>query len=171
MNQQTEQPDTRSELEILRDLVRRAHVFVDRESMMMADISRFSPLDPASQAVHDNTCFPSDTWLADYEKWLATQSTEPDNEPIHGWFELSYAQYLTIPRSVLQSMPVEWQQLFVELLRSLDNTIKWRPEEGRYRVRLYSLTENGEWGREIDDPLMDYERGRRRVDWNNPREQ
>jgi len=33
-----------------------------------------------------------------------------DFEPLHNWFELTYAQYLTIPRSILQSMPVEWQR-------------------------------------------------------------
>jgi hypothetical protein len=33
-----------------------------------------------------------------------------DFELIHNWFELTYAQYLTIPRSILQSMPVEWQR-------------------------------------------------------------
>lgn len=27
--------------------------------------------------------------------------------PIHYWFKLSYAQYLAIPRSVLQSMPIK----------------------------------------------------------------
>ena len=79
-------------------------------------------------------------------------------EPIHEWFELSYAQYLTIPRSVLQSMPLEWQERFVECLRELDATMDWRPQEGRYWVRLKDAV-----GRYVDDPLMDYERGRRRI--------
>lgn len=80
------------------------------------------------------------------------------HEPIHAWFELSYAQYLTIPRSVLQSMPVKWQQKFVDLLVELDDTIDWRPNEGRYWVRL----KDGQ-GRFVHDELMDYQRGRRRV--------
>lgn len=46
-------------------------------------------------------------------------NTEYTNEPIHEWFELSYAQYLTIPRSVLQSMPQEWQDRFVKCLEEL----------------------------------------------------
>jgi len=56
--------------------------------------------------------------------------------PIHRWFELSYAQYLTIPRSVLQAMPHEWKKLFEALLIELDETIDWRPKEGRYWCRL-----------------------------------
>lgn len=78
--------------------------------------------------------------------------------PIHQWFELSYAQYLTIPRSVLQSMPVEWQAQFVALLEALDETIDWRPSQGRYWVQLKDSQ-----GRYQVDPLMDYERGRRRI--------
>ena len=81
---------------------------------------------------------------------------------IHGWFGLTYAQYLTIPRSVLQSMPFEWQSKFVALLEELDETIDWRPKKGTYWVQLrrhdgkyLPLKEN--------DPLMDYERGRRKV--------
>ncbi len=80
------------------------------------------------------------------------------HEPIHEWFELSYAQYLTIPRSVLQSMPAAWQARFVACLEELDATIDWRPPSGRYWVQL----KNNE-GRYQVDPLMDYERGRRRI--------
>lgn len=80
------------------------------------------------------------------------------DEPIHEWFELSYAQYLTIPRSVLQSMPKEWQDRFVKCLEELDEKIDWRPQEGCYWVKL-----KDDKGRYMRDPLMDYERGRRRV--------
>lgn len=82
-----------------------------------------------------------------------------DNEPIHGWFELSHAQYLTVPRSVLQSMPLEWQRRFVECLQELDDTMDWRPSEGRYWVQL----RDGD-GKRVADPLADYERGRRRIE-------
>ena len=80
------------------------------------------------------------------------------DEPIHCWFELSYAEYLTIPRSVLQSMPVEWQGRFVRCLEELDETIDWRPSEGCYWVRLKDSR-----GRFVHDLLMDYERGRRKI--------
>ena len=89
-------------------------------------------------------------------------AVEVDPEPIHDWFELTYAQYLTIPRSVLQSMPVEWQARFVKCLQELDDAIDWRPKEGRYWVVLageefYSLEQ------ELPDEFRDYERGRRRI--------
>ena len=86
-----------------------------------------------------------------------TEITEPF-ERIHEWFELTYAQYLTIPRSVLQSMPDEWQERFARLLFELDETIDWRPHNGRYWVRLKDGA-----GKFVHDPLMDYNRGRRRV--------
>lgn len=72
-------------------------------------------------------------------------------EPVNDWFELSYAQYLTIPRSALQSMPVEWQRRFVECLEQLDEAIDWRPSEGRYWVKL-----KNNLGKYVTDPLMDY---------------
>jgi hypothetical protein len=75
---------------------------------------------------------------------------------IHDWFGLTYAQYLTIPRSILQSMPAEWQQRFVRCLEELDAAFDWRPSEGRYWVTLKDAK-----GRIRHDPLMDYERGRR----------
>jgi hypothetical protein len=80
-------------------------------------------------------------------------------DAIHHWFDLSYAQYLTIPRSALQSMPDEWQSEFVALLEELDETIDWRPKEGRYWVQLKDRK-----GRYVADPLMDYGRGRRRLE-------
>jgi hypothetical protein len=39
-----------------------------------------------------------------------------EHEAIHTWFSLSYANYLVLPRAVLQSMPDEWQQRFVACL-------------------------------------------------------
>ena len=71
--------------------------------------------------------------------------------PVSGWFELTYAKYLTIPRSILQSMPVEWQERFAACLRELDDTLPWRPTEGRYWVTL----KDGK-GRYVADPFNDY---------------
>ncbi len=85
-------------------------------------------------------------------------SHEVGDGSVHFWFELSYAQYLTIPRSVLQSMPHEWQRRFTKCLEELDAAIDWRPAEGQYWVSLKDSR-----GRYMHDPLMDYERGRRRV--------
>lgn len=87
-----------------------------------------------------------------------------DDEPIHEWFELSYAQYLTIPRTVLQSMPTEWQRNFVDLLKKLDGTINWRPDGKTYWVQL----KDNETGEYCHDELADYQRGRRILPYKFP---
>lgn len=46
-----------------------------------------------------------------------------DPSPVHTWFELTYAAYLTIPRCVLEAMPVEWQNRFTECLEELEKEI------------------------------------------------
>jgi hypothetical protein len=76
------------------------------------------------------------------------------NDPINAWFELSYAQYLTVPRLVMQSMPLEWQRKMAVLLQEMDETFKWRPEEGQYWVKLRDSR-----GRFSDAPLNNYRHG------------
>jgi hypothetical protein len=84
-------------------------------------------------------------------------------DPVDAWFGLSYAQYLTVPRSILQEMSLEWQDKFVALLEELDN-YNWRPKRGRYRVELREevYDKDGDfkkWGPSMDDPLMEYRHG------------
>ena len=74
--------------------------------------------------------------------------------PIHIWFELSHAQFLTVPRLVMEHMPAEWQEKMKTLLEELDDTFDWRPEEGRYWVKLKDSA-----GRYCDAPLSDYRHG------------
>jgi hypothetical protein len=45
--------------------------------------------------------------------------TRPDTQAIHEWFGLSYTNYLVLHRTLLQSMPEEWQHQFVDLLEQL----------------------------------------------------
>src|SRR5947209_4010118 len=52
--------------------------------------------------------------------------SDDTEDPVHAWFELTYAQYLTIPRSLLESMPVSWQRGFVDCLEELEATFDWR---------------------------------------------
>ena len=79
---------------------------------------------------------------------------------IHDWFELSYGNYLILQRSLLQSMPDEWQKDFVRLLDEFgdiyDNLPDLPPD---YLVRGKSYG-----GKFIRDPYSNYERGRRFVD-------
>ena len=82
-----------------------------------------------------------------------------DKEIVHAHFGLSYANYLVIPRSVLQSMPNWWQEQFVELLDQVPEIIDEVIEpEGGYDVHARDSE-----GRFIEDPLSNYERGRRRL--------
>jgi hypothetical protein len=40
--------------------------------------------------------------------------------PIHTWFSLSYSNYLVLHRSMMQSMPVDWQERAVALFGELN---------------------------------------------------
>ena len=60
-----------------------------------------------------------------------------DSAPIHGWFNLTYASYLVLPRSVLQSAPIEWQRRFVDCLNELEELFGEVPEKGTYHVNLH----------------------------------
>ncbi len=87
---------------------------------------------------------------------LVSGEIQLDPEPIHTWFELSYAQFLTVPRIVMQSMPLGWQDGMVSLLRELDKTFDWRPQNGKYHVQLKDYD-----GRYIslDHNICDYRHG------------
>ena len=71
-------------------------------------------------------------------------------DPIHYWFGLSYASYLVLPRSVMESMPIDWQERMVSLLNEINDA---RSEflGGNYAVNLRRCD-----GRIVKDPLADY---------------
>lgn len=75
--------------------------------------------------------------------------------PIHDWFGLTYASYLTIPRVVLQGMPDEWQQKLIGLLDEMNKTIEWEDEIGNYHVTL-----RDDNGRIMSDTNRDYRYGK-----------
>lgn len=43
-------------------------------------------------------------------------------DPVHIQFNLTYANWFTWPRVLMESMPYEWQQKFVELWKEFDET-------------------------------------------------
>lgn len=57
-----------------------------------------------------------------------------DRDAIHLHFSLSYANYLVLPRTLLQSMPDEWQARFVGLLDELDDAFQHVPQADAYEV-------------------------------------
>jgi len=89
------------------------------------------------------------------------------SEPIHDWFSLSYASYLVIPRTILQSCTPENQQRLVDALDaiyeecSVNMENHW-PHKAEIEVRLKDVATC----RYVKDDLADYQRGRRRL-WRN----
>jgi hypothetical protein len=82
-----------------------------------------------------------------------------EHEAIHGWFNLTYANYLCLPRTLLQSMPDEWQTRFVKCLRELDEAY-WHLD---HAVR-YTVSVRDDKGRFTTDPIPHYNRGRTRIE-------
>ena len=76
-----------------------------------------------------------------------------DERDIQDFFELTYANYLAIPRSILQSMTIDWQRKFVKLLDELDETFDWRREG-------CEVTFQDNHGKLMNDAFAYYDRGR-----------
>lgn len=74
--------------------------------------------------------------------------------PIHLFFGLSYSNYLVLPRLVLQSMPVGWQE---QLIALVEEAAKTYPEAVD---RLYRVHPVDERGKRIVDEFNDYRHGR-----------
>jgi hypothetical protein len=100
-----------------------------------------------------------------------------DREAIHRHFSLSYANYLVLPRTLLQSMPDEWQARFVALLDEMDDAFQHVPQAEGYKVeaatqREVSDLDEGQLEVEGDelvmlpvvDPVPHYDRGRTRIE-------
>lgn len=64
---------------------------------------------------------------------LASGVWEP--EAIHVHFGLSYANYLVLPRTLLQSMPDAWQARFVALVDELGEAFQHVPQPEAYEVK------------------------------------
>jgi len=78
---------------------------------------------------------------------------ENAKEPINTWFELTYSNYLVLPRSLLEGMPVEWQTKFVALLGEMQEVYDCSKIDDNYTTHL--VDENGN---HIHDPFADYRR-------------
>jgi hypothetical protein len=84
---------------------------------------------------------------------------EEDNEPVHLWFGLTYANYLVLHRSLMQSMPVEWQRRMVRCLAEFEDAFRHIERAEQYEVRV-----RGADGRYRPDPVPHYNRGRTHVE-------
>ena len=89
----------------------------------------------------------ADTWV------------RPDTD-IHTWFNLTYANYLVLPRTLLQSLPEEMQYRLTEVLDEIADLAEANcVPSPRYRVQAVDKR-----GRFMVDPVPHYERGRTRID-------
>ncbi|WP_225825645.1 hypothetical protein [Streptomyces naphthomycinicus] len=61
-------------------------------------------------------------------------STHPTDGPIHEWFSLSYSNHLVLPRTLLQSMPIEFQERMVACLTELHAAFEHVPQAEVYEV-------------------------------------
>lgn len=78
----------------------------------------------------------------------------PQSDAVHTMFSLSYANYLVLNRSLLQSMPDEWQEQFVALIDALDDAYRDLDKPDSYMVRARR------GGQFVTDPVPHYNRGR-----------
>ena len=90
----------------------------------------------------------------------------PGAVDIHTWFGLTYSNYLVLNRSVLQSMPDEWQRRFVACLDEMNHLYAGLPWPFSYNISPRDSD-----GRFIKDPIPHYDRGRTVVEpcpygWN-----
>lgn len=75
---------------------------------------------------------------------------------IHDWFGLTYAQFLTLPRVIMEAMPARWQEQMVALLDELGETYDYLPANGNmYYVRV---GQPAEWPYEKTPPLKNPDR-------------
>ncbi len=81
------------------------------------------------------------------------------HDPVHSWFGLTYANYLVLNRSLMQSMPDEWQHRMVQCLWEMFEAFDGLPFPSGYRVSAVDVH-----GRFTKDLIPHYNRGRTRVE-------
>lgn len=72
---------------------------------------------------------------------------------IHGWFGLSYASWLTMPRVLMQQMPPKWQEKMVDLLDEFNNEF---PEWAKDVDQVHVTARKGGKFSKIPEWLNDY---------------
>lgn len=77
---------------------------------------------------------------------------------VHAFFGLSYVNYLVMPRSVMQSMPEEWQHAFTALLSECADAFE------HLDWPSYNVKATDECGRFREDPIPHYNRGRTKLE-------
>lgn len=77
-------------------------------------------------------------YTASEAKRILTRLTDYPTD-IHGFFGLTYAKWLVLPRVIMEQMPSEWQSEFVALLRQLHEKFDYNPDH----LNLYVIARIG----------------------------
>ena len=72
--------------------------------------------------------------LAELEQRVQDRTAPDDGEDVHTYFGLSYANYLVLPRTLLQSMSEAWQHQFVGLVNELHDAFEHVKQAPTYQV-------------------------------------
>lgn len=106
---------------------------------------------------------PNENWWGEREQtrwhdWRGDEFERDDRVvvPVETEQQARAAGRRVVPRTLLQSMPAEWQARFVRLLEQVDNVDAVRPES--YDIRFYTTG-----GVRTTDPVPHYRRGRTRL--------
>jgi hypothetical protein len=65
---------------------------------------------------------------------VTEQLYERTQGPVHLWFELSYSNYQVLPRVLMQSMPLEWQERMVTCLQEMREAFRHVEQAPGYKV-------------------------------------
>ncbi len=63
------------------------------------------------------------------------ENTLCDKEVINNFFGLAYTNYYVIQRSILQAMPKEWQENFVNIIKEMESFIDFKDIPREFRVQ------------------------------------
>jgi hypothetical protein len=92
---------------------------------------------------------------------------DEDKTPVHDFFGLSYANYLVLPRSLLQSCTPKAQKALCDALDMIYEEEKANmPQHWPSGAKIIVQLQDAATGRFVKDPLANYERGRRKL-WRN----
>lgn len=74
------------------------------------------------------------------------------SEKLWGWFGLSYASWLTLPRVLMHAMPKEWQDKMADLLYEIEEVFPNLPESERTDsgTRVLCIDKNGRYEKTPD---------------------
>lgn len=75
---------------------------------------------------------------------MTIDRVDPTDGPIHHHFGLSYNNYLVLPRTLLQSMPLDWQERAVALLDELAAAFSHIEQPYCYKVTAAREVEYGD---------------------------